>query len=215
MHDVTRDKFRRGLHLSEGDTTAWTKGGTEALRHVEKNCKMKGDDRKRSLFCWYHPNNDPPQRTVMQRNYLRDTRSAEKKRTDNDKTTRRSRRCTSCPISTTTIIHHHSSSPSHLVNHSTSPPLSGRRETKSNKEPRRRKNAREKMPMRCKTAPHETFPSFTIIHPHHPISSTTLPHLPLSLLSQEAGTRKRKRNRGATIASWLPTILEAGMAYIS
>ena len=110
------------------------------MRHVEKNCRMKGDDRKRSLFCWYHPNDDPPQRTAMQRNCLRDNRSAEKKKTDNDKTTRRSRRCTSCPISTTTIIHHHSSSPSHLVNHPTSSSslssLSGSRHAQTKKKPR-------------------------------------------------------------------------------
>ena len=39
--DVTLIGFRRSLHLSEGGTTAWTKGGTEALQHVEKNCRVK------------------------------------------------------------------------------------------------------------------------------------------------------------------------------
>ena len=39
--DVTRDKFRRRLHLSQGGTSAWTPCGTEALQHVEKNCRRR------------------------------------------------------------------------------------------------------------------------------------------------------------------------------
>ena len=46
--DVTFIGYRRSLHLSEGGTTAWTKGGTEALQHVEKNCMVKVEGETRA-----------------------------------------------------------------------------------------------------------------------------------------------------------------------
>ena len=79
IQDVTRDKFRRGLHLSEGGTTAWTKGGTEALQHILKNCKVNVEGEttkvKRSLFSYYHPNDGPPSRDTMFQRARRNARS--------------------------------------------------------------------------------------------------------------------------------------------
>ena len=48
------------------------------------------------------------------------------------------------------------------------------------------------MPMRCKTAPHETFPSFTIIHPHHPTSPPSPSHFKL----RKAHSKKKPRQAG-------------------
>ena len=87
IQDVTRDKFRRGLHLSEGGTTAWTKGGTEALQHVEKNCRVKvgGETTKvkRTLFSWYHPNHGCPSRDTMFKRARTDAMSDEEKKAFN------------------------------------------------------------------------------------------------------------------------------------
>ena len=83
MQDVTRDKFRRRLHLSGGGTTAWTPCGTEALQHVEKNCRVKVEGEttkvKRSLFSYYHPNDGPPSRHTMFQRARRNALSEEKK----------------------------------------------------------------------------------------------------------------------------------------
>ena len=83
IQDVTRDKFRRRLHLSEGGTTAWTPCGTEALQHVEKNCRVKVEGEttkvKRSLFSWYHPNDGRPSRDTMFQRARRNALSEEKK----------------------------------------------------------------------------------------------------------------------------------------
>ena len=88
IQDVTRDKFRRGLHLSEGGTTAWTKGGTEALQHVEKDCmvKVEGETKvKRRLFSWYHPNDLCPTRVTMLERARTDALSDEEKKAFNKK----------------------------------------------------------------------------------------------------------------------------------
>ena len=88
IQDVTRDKFRRGLHLSEGGTTAWTKGGTEALQHVEKDCmvKVEGEMKvKRRLFSWYHPNDLCPTRVTMLERARTDALSDEEKKAFNKK----------------------------------------------------------------------------------------------------------------------------------
>ena len=83
IQDVTRDKFRRSLHLSQGGTTAWTPCGTEALQHVEKNCRVKVEGEttkvKRTLFSWYHPNDGCPSRDTMLERARRDALSEEKK----------------------------------------------------------------------------------------------------------------------------------------
>ena len=92
IQDVTRDKFRRGLHLSEGGTTAWTKGGTEALQHVEKDCmvKVEGETKvKRRLFSWYHPNDLCPTRVTMLERARTDALSDEEKKAFNAKTQQR------------------------------------------------------------------------------------------------------------------------------
>ena len=93
IQDVTRDKFRRGLHLSEGGTTAWTKGGTEALQHVEKNCKVKVEGEttkvKRTLFTFYHPNDGCPSRATMFQRARTDAMSDEEKKAVNAKTQQR------------------------------------------------------------------------------------------------------------------------------
>ena len=78
IQDVTRDKFRRGLHLSEGGTTLRTPCGTKALQHVEKNCmvKVEGDTKvKRRLFSWYHPYDGCPTRKTMLERARDDARS--------------------------------------------------------------------------------------------------------------------------------------------
>ena len=92
IQDVTRDKFRRGLHLSEGGTTAWTNGGTEALHHVEMDCmvQIEGETKvKRRLFSWYHPNDLCPTRKRMLERARTDARSDEKKKADNAKAQQR------------------------------------------------------------------------------------------------------------------------------
>ena len=87
--DVTRDKFRRRLHLSGGGTTAWTPCGTEALQHVEKNCRVKVEGEttkvKRTLFSWYHPNCGCPSRATMLERARTDAMSDEEKKADNAK----------------------------------------------------------------------------------------------------------------------------------
>ena len=89
IQDVTRDKFRRRLHLSEGGTTAWTKGGTEALQHVEKNCRVKVEGEttkvKRTLFTYYHPNDGCPSRDTMFQRARTDAMSDEEKKASNAK----------------------------------------------------------------------------------------------------------------------------------
>ena len=88
IQDVTRGKFRRGLQLSEGGTTAWTKGGTEALQHVEKDCmvKVEGETKvKRRLFSWYHPNDLCPTRVTMLERARTDALSDEEKKAFNKK----------------------------------------------------------------------------------------------------------------------------------
>ena len=88
IQDVTRDKFRRGLHLSEGGTTAGTKGGTEALQHVEKDCmvKVEGETKvKRRLFSWYHPNDLCPTLVTMLERARTDALSDEEKKAFNKK----------------------------------------------------------------------------------------------------------------------------------
>ena len=92
IQDVTRDKFRRGLHLSEGGTTAWTKGGTEALQHVEKDCmvKVEGETKvKRRLFSWYHPHDVCPTRATMLQRARTDALSDEQKKAFNAKAQQR------------------------------------------------------------------------------------------------------------------------------
>ena len=87
MQDVTRDKFRRRLHLSGGGTTAWTPCGTEALQHVEKNCRVKVEGEttkvKRTLFSWYHPNCGCPSRATMFERARTDAMSDEEKKAFN------------------------------------------------------------------------------------------------------------------------------------
>ena len=82
--DVTRDKFRRRLHLSQGGTTAWTPCGTEALQHVEKNCRVKVEGEttkvKRTIFSLYHPNDGCPSRATMFERARTDAMSDEEKK---------------------------------------------------------------------------------------------------------------------------------------
>ena len=88
IQDVTRDNFRRGLHLSEGGTTAWTNGGTEALHHVEMDCmvQVEGETKvKRRLFSWYHPNDLCPTRVTMLERARTDALSDEEKKAFNKK----------------------------------------------------------------------------------------------------------------------------------
>ena len=88
LQDVTRDRFRRGLHLSEGGTTAWTNGRTLALQHVEKDCmvKVEGETKvKRRLFSWYHPNDLCPTRVTMLERARTDALSDEEKKAFNKK----------------------------------------------------------------------------------------------------------------------------------
>ena len=93
IQDVTRDKFRRGLHLSEGGTTLRTPCGTKALQHVEKNCRVKVEGEttkvKRTLFSWYHPNDDRPSRDTMFQRARTDAMSDEEKKAFNAKTQQR------------------------------------------------------------------------------------------------------------------------------
>ena len=85
--DVTRVTFRRSLLFSEGGTTAWTKGGTEALQHLEKNCKVKVEGEttkvKRTLFTFYHPNDGCPSRDTMFQRARTDAMSDEEKKAFN------------------------------------------------------------------------------------------------------------------------------------
>ena len=87
IQDVTRDKFRRGLHLSEGGTTLRTPCGTKALQHVEKNCRVKVEGEttkvKRTLFSWYHPNCGCPSRATMFERARTDAMSDEEKKACN------------------------------------------------------------------------------------------------------------------------------------
>ena len=57
--------------------------GTEALQHVEKNCRVKVEGEttkvKRSLFSWYHPNDGRPSRDTMFQRARRNALSEEKK----------------------------------------------------------------------------------------------------------------------------------------
>ena len=89
IQDVTRDKFRRGLHLSEGGTTLRTPCGTKALQHVEKNCRVKVEGEttkvKRTLFSWYHPNDGCPSRATMFERARTDAMSDEEKKAFNAK----------------------------------------------------------------------------------------------------------------------------------
>ena len=84
IQDVTREKFRTGLHLSEGGTTTRTPCGTVALQHVEKNCMVKVEGEttkvKRTLFSWYHPNCGCPSRATMFERARTDTMSDEEKK---------------------------------------------------------------------------------------------------------------------------------------
>ena len=120
IQDVTRDKFRRGLHLSEGGTTAWTNGGTEELHHVEMDCmvQVEGETKvKRRLFSWYHPNDFCPTRKRMLERARTDARSDEKKKADNAKAQQRKyveSHPQSHPIPHL-IIHHPPSSPPHFL----------------------------------------------------------------------------------------------------
>ena len=85
--DVTRVTFRRSLLFSEGGTTAWTKGGTEALQHVEKNCRVKVEGEttkvKRTLFTYYDPNDGCPSRDTMLQRARTDAMSDEEKKAFN------------------------------------------------------------------------------------------------------------------------------------
>ena len=87
IQDVTRVTFLRSLHFSEGGTTAWTKGGTEALQHLEKNCKVKVEGKttkvKRTLFTFYHPNDGCPSRDTMFQRARTDAMSDEEKKAFN------------------------------------------------------------------------------------------------------------------------------------
>ena len=89
IQDVTRVTFLRSLHFSEGGTTAWTKGGTEALQHLEKNCKVKVEGKttkvKRTLFTFYHPNDGCPSRATMFERARTDAISDEEKKAFNAK----------------------------------------------------------------------------------------------------------------------------------
>ena len=89
IQDVTRVTFLRSLHFSEGGTTAWTKGGTEALQHLEKNCKVKVEGEttkvKRTLFTFYHPNDGCPSRATMFQRARTDAMSDEEKKAFNAK----------------------------------------------------------------------------------------------------------------------------------
>ena len=90
--DVTRVTFRSSLLFSEGGTTAWTKGGTEALQHVEKNCmvKVEGETKvKRRLFSWYHPHDVCPTRITMLQRARTDALSDEEKKAFNTKAQQR------------------------------------------------------------------------------------------------------------------------------
>ena len=93
IQDVTRVTFLRSLHFSEGGTTAWTKGGTEALQHLEKNCKVKVEGKttkvKRTLFTFYHPNDGCPSRDTMYQRARTDAMSDEEKKAVNAKTQQR------------------------------------------------------------------------------------------------------------------------------
>ena len=92
IQDVTRDKFRRGLHLSEGGTTLRTPCGTKALQHVEKNCmvKVEGETKvKRRLFSWYHPNDLCPTRVTMLERARTDALSDEETKAFNAKAQQR------------------------------------------------------------------------------------------------------------------------------
>ena len=89
IQDVTRDKFRRSLHLSEGGTTLRTPCDTKALQHVEKNCRVKVEGEttkvKRTLFSWYHPNDGCPSRATMFERARTDAMSDEEKKAFNAK----------------------------------------------------------------------------------------------------------------------------------
>ena len=88
IQDVTRDKFRRSLHLSEEGTTVWTPRGTDALQHPKKNCmvKVEGETKvKRRLFSWYHPNDLCPTRVTMLERARTDALSDEEKKAFNKK----------------------------------------------------------------------------------------------------------------------------------
>ena len=93
IQDVTRVTFLRSLHFSEGGTTAWTKGGTEALQHLEKNCKVKVEGEttkvKRTLFTFYHPNDGCPSRATMLKRARTDAMSDEEKKAFNAKNKQR------------------------------------------------------------------------------------------------------------------------------
>ena len=93
IQDVTRVTFLRSLHFSEGGTTAWTPCGTEALQHVEKNCRVKVEGEttkvKRTLFTYYHPNDGCPSRATMLKRARTDAMSDEEKKAFNTKAQQR------------------------------------------------------------------------------------------------------------------------------